>query len=185
MWHSDRDYECQNLCLRRLSALTGKYQWPTSRSLEKQNQMVFGTRYLKDLNRTHWEPMEFEWKYSQDSLQWASSKRFKNIWLNYSVSLSSSKEGSSSCKCTTTLYGENKETQKNDRRILLQLRIMLADSRSDVGHFWDLDQRRNGTELILINQMENGTRLLNEWCSTLQKAVILSFVPPAPWKESN
>ena len=80
---------------------------------------------------------------------------------------------------------ENKETQKNVRRILLQLRIMLADSRSDVGHFWNLDQRRNGTELILINQMENGTRLLNEWCSILQKAVILSFVPPAPWKEAN
>ena len=27
--------------------------------------------------------------------------------------------------------------------------------------FWDLDQIRNGTELILINQMETGTRLLN------------------------
>ena len=29
-----------------------------------------------------------------------------------SVNLSSSKEGSSSCQCTTTLKGENKETQK-------------------------------------------------------------------------
>ena len=27
---------------------------------------------------------------------------------------------------------------------------------------WDLDQRRNGTELILINQMEIGTKLLKE-----------------------
>ena len=31
------DYECRNLCLRRLGALSGKYQWPTSRSLEEQN----------------------------------------------------------------------------------------------------------------------------------------------------
>ena len=30
------------------------------------------------------------------------------------------------------------------------------------GHFWDLDQRGNGTGLILTNPMENGTRLLNE-----------------------
>ena len=28
-----------------------------------------------------------------------------------------SKEGSSSCQCTPTLYGENKETQKNVRKI--------------------------------------------------------------------
>ena len=37
MWQRDWDYECQNLCLRRLGAVSGKYQWPTSRSLEQQN----------------------------------------------------------------------------------------------------------------------------------------------------
>ena len=56
---------------------------------------------------------------------------------------------------------------------------------SDVGDFGDLEQRRNGTELTLINQTETGTRLLNEGCSTLQKAVTLCFVPPAPWREEN
>ena len=122
-------------------------------------------------------------KYSQDSLHCASSKRFKNLSQNYSVNLSSSKTGSSSCQCTTTLYGENEETQKSVRNFQLELRIMFGDSRSDVGHFWDLNQRRNGTELILINEMEIGTRLLNKWCSTLQKAVIPYFVPRAPWKE--
>ena len=39
---------------------------------------------------------------------------------------------------------------------------MLADSRSDVGHFVGLDQRRNGTELILINQTEIGNTQKNE-----------------------
>ena len=38
--------------------------------------------------------------------------------------------------------------------------LMHADSCSDVGHFWDLDQGRNGTELFLINLVETGTRLL-------------------------
>ena len=78
------------------------------------------------------------------------------------MNLSSSKEGSSSFKCTTTLYGENEETLKNVRRIriLLQLRIMLADYCSDVGHFLDLDQRRNGTEFILANQMEKWDKIV-------------------------
>ena len=45
--------------------------------------------------------------------------------MNYSVNLSSSKVGSSSYHCTTTLYGENEETQKNVSLILLQLRNLL------------------------------------------------------------
>ena len=35
------------------------------------------TRYLKDLDRIDGEQMEFEWKFSQDSLHWESSTRFK------------------------------------------------------------------------------------------------------------
>ena len=78
------------------------------------------------------------------------------------MNLSCSEKGSSSCQCTTTLYGENEETQKKCE----------TNSVTDANYaprfpfgrwsFWDLDQRRNGTELILINQMEIGTRLLNE-----------------------
>ena len=59
---------------------------------------------------------------------------------------------------TQSIYRETWKCEKNQ----LQLRFMLADSRSDVGYFWSLDQRRNGTEFLLINQMENVTRLLNE-----------------------
>ena len=148
--------------------------------------MVFGN----SLSQRFWiASMESRWnssgKSSQDSLHCRSSTRFKRWWLNQSVNLSSSKEGSSSCQCSTTLYGENEETPKNVLRILLQLRIMLADSCLDVGHVWDLDQRGSGTELALINQTAIGTRLLKEWCSTLPKAVTLYFVPPAPWKEGN
>ena len=66
------------------------------------------------------ESMESRWnssgKYSQESQHWEFLKRFKKLWLNYSVNLSSSKERSSSCQCTTTLYGENEETQKRLRK---------------------------------------------------------------------
>ena len=74
-------------------------------------------------------------------------------------------DGSSSCQCTTTLYGENEGTLKNCR-ILQQLRIVLADSRSDVPFgrlsFLGPASEKNGTELVLISRTEFGTRLLNK-----------------------
>ena len=42
----------------------------TSPSLEDKMKWYLETRYLKDLDRTDGEPMEFEWKTFQDSLQW-------------------------------------------------------------------------------------------------------------------
>ena len=73
---------------------------------------------------------------------------------------SSSKEGSSSCQCTLTLYGENEETKQIVLRILFRLESMLEDSRRDVGGFGGLDPKRNGMEPILINRMENWIKLM-------------------------
>ena len=56
--------------------------------------------------------------------------------------------------------------------ILLKLRIVFADSRADTGHFGDLDQTKNGSEVILKNWMEDGTRLLNKCCSTMQRVAM-------------
>ena len=36
---------------------------------------------------------------------------------------------------------------------------MLADSHADVGHSWDLDQKRNGTEHTLINQTQDWDKI--------------------------
>ena len=49
--------------------------------------------------------------------------------------------------------------------------------REDIGHFCGLDRRRNGTEVMSANLMENGTKLLRIWCSALLRAGILYFVP--------
>ena len=70
------------------------------------------TRYLNEVDRIDGEPMELEWKISQDSLHWEFSLRFKRWWQNYSVNLSSFKEELSSCPCTMTLYGELQEMKK-------------------------------------------------------------------------
>ena len=54
----------------------------------------------------------------------------------------------------------DKGNSKNVKIINERLRFMLEDFLAVNGHSWDLDQKRNGTEPILINQMENGTKLL-------------------------
>ena len=42
--------------------------------------------------------------------------------------------------------------------ILTKLRIMLSDFLAVIGHSWDLDQKRIGTELTLISLMEFGDK---------------------------
>ena len=59
------------------------------------------------------------------------------------------------------VWGEQGNTEKCEYNHL-QLRIMLADFRAVLGHSWDLDQKRNGTEPALTIQTESGTKLLNE-----------------------
>ena len=51
---------------------------------------------------------------------------------------------------------------RNVKVILTQLRIMLADFLSVIDHSWDLDQKRNGAELVVISLMEFGTKLLKK-----------------------
>ena len=96
-------------------------------------------------------------KYSQDSRRYAASRRFKNWWKTYSVNLSSSTTGSSSRQCTTTLYGEKKETQNGVITIQRLFRIMLANSLGVIRLSWGLGQKRNGTEPTLVNPTDPGT----------------------------
>ena len=106
-------------------------------------------------------------------------------WDSKDVNQSKSKKRSSSCRCTMTLYGENEETKNIVLRVLSKLQNRLENSQKDVGRFWSLGPKRNCMEPILTNRVENGTKLLKAWCSTLPKADILYFVPPVPWKEEN
>ena len=56
-----------------------------------------------------------------------------------------------------TLIGQKK---KIELRMLTELLSMLEDSCEDIGHFQGLDRRRNGTELMSTNLMENGIKVL-------------------------
>ena len=111
-------------------------------------------------------------KYSQESQRWPSSRSFKVQWETYSVNLSSSKTGSSSCQCTTTLHGEKKETQKDVNATHRQLQNMLENSLAVIGLSWSLDQKRNGTEPAQINPTDRGIEWQKTWWQISQKKYI-------------
>ena len=103
----------------------------------------------------------------------------------YSVNLSTSKTGSSSCQCTTTLHGEKKEMQKDVNTIHIQTRNMLVNSLAVIGLSRGLDQKRNVTELALTNPTDPGPELQRIWWLTSQISAIQYFVPPVPLREEN
>ena len=52
--------------------------------------------------------------------------------------------------------------KRNVKVMLTKLQIVLADFLAVVGPSWDLDQNRNGTELILISMMGFWLKLLRK-----------------------
>ena len=60
-------------------------------------------------------------------------------------------------QCTTTLCGDRKETEKFVLRIPKMKKIMRKDSRTDIGRFLGLDQKRSGAELTRTNRIEMGS----------------------------
>ena len=147
-------------------------------SLEIQNYMVFGDTPFQRFgsNRRGADGIRVD-KFSEDSLHWEFSTRFKRWWRYQGVS--------SSCQCTMTLSGEHRKMKKIVWRITCTLRHMPRSSRTNVGQFWDLVVRKSGMELMSVSQMVNGTKLQKSWCSPLLRAGNLYFVPPVLWTEEN
>ena len=87
--------------------------------------------HFKDMNRIDGIPTEFEWKI------------FPVIrTLGYSVNLSTSMTGTSSCQCTRILRGEKKEIQEDVNTTHRQLRIMLANSLAVIWSFLKLGSEK-------------------------------------------
>ena len=55
--------------LRRLSALSGRFQRKPERDLDRENLVVFRKYSFERFDRIDGESMDIEWKYSQDSQQ--------------------------------------------------------------------------------------------------------------------
>ena len=75
------------------------------------------------------------------------------------MNLATSKTGSSSYVCTTTLHGEKKEIQKDVNASHRQLRNMLGNSLAVLRLSWGLDQKRSGTEPTRTNPTDPWTKL--------------------------
>ena len=185
MWQGDWDYECQNLCLRRLGALSGKYRWPTSQSSEEQNQMVFG-KSLSQRSESNW------WRangicvdniprihYIGHPRRDSKVYRWIKVWtwaiqrkdhLHVNVQRHCNGERGNPEKCET-----NSATAANYARRFPRGRWSFVGPGSEKKWYGTCSDQPDG----------KCDRLLNEWCSILQQAVILSFMPPAPWKEQN
>ena len=96
----------------------------------------FENRHLKDLNRIDGEPMEFEWKIFT---------RFTTLGIleeiqKYMTELQCESEQFKDRIIYMSMYNDIVWRERGNtemcEKIQLQLRTMLADSRSEVGHFW-------------------------------------------------
>ena len=83
------------------------------------------------------------------------------------MNLRISKTGSSSCQCTMTLYGKQKETKSNVNTIH---RIMPANCLAVIGLSWGLDQKKSGTEPTLTNQMGSWDRMAEEMVANFSRS---------------
>ena len=130
----------QACCVKRLigSPTPMSTSSPTMCSVWEKLEMILlrlGRAKLNGIRKTItsriWiESTECRWsssgKYSQESWRGASSRRVKVEWETYSVNLRTSQTGSSSCQCTTTLNGEQKETKKDENTIRKRLQIICS-----------------------------------------------------------
>ena len=81
-------------------------------------------------------------RFSQDSRQRPSSKKFRIRRANYSVIQRISKTGSSSCQCSTTVNGKQEEMKNYAKIIRKVLQNTLDIFVAVIGTSWDLDQRK-------------------------------------------
>ena len=109
-------------------------------------------------------------KFSRIHYSWNSQWDSKDDGVN----LSNFKEGSSSCPCSMTLYGELQEMKNNCIANFVKVATCFQKGfHQDAGHFWDLFVRESGLALTSASQIVNETELLKSWRSTSPKTVII------------
>ena len=164
---------CQNLRLFWLSAMSGRYQWRTSQSMGKQDQMVLGNtlcrRFGSDRRRTSGVRVDKfpRIHHIENSQRDSKDDDWITVWTR-----ATQRKYHLHVTVHWHWLEENEETKKIVFRMLSELLSMLEDSRNDIGRCLDLVPRKNGTEHMSTNRMDSGIKLLKAWCSTLPKADI-------------
>ena len=136
-------------------------QNPTSNSAWEEKLSWFKTSSQdRTLDTIDGEPMEFEWHVSQDSPHCSSATKSKSSCLKWAIH-QNWKDGSSSCRCSMTSYGDLKTKNGNAMLTPTSFLQMQEDSQQDTGHSSDLEQKRSGILFMLTDPKENGTESLN------------------------
>ena len=117
------------------------------------------SREYRELDGIDEEPVEFEWKKSQDTQHWSFFVRSKGRWQRTGSNLNCSKIESSSCRCATTSIGHKMATNKSVLRILYKFRRLQKYFLKDIGCSSDQEQKKNGMERTLTSQTVCGTAL--------------------------
>ena len=117
--------------------------------------------HVKDMNRIDGMPTELEWKIFSGITTFGLFEKIQSQMRDLQWELENLMTGSSSCQCTTSLNGTDKEQKKDVNTTHRQLRIMLVNSFAVIGLCWDLDQKRNSTGLTLADPTDLGKKLQN------------------------
>ena len=108
------------------------------------------------LDKMDGKPMEFEWNIFPGFTTLQFVREVQELLSRLSVTPENSMDELSSCRCSTTSHGDLK-TIKNANQVLNSFLSMRRDLEQDNGHSSDLDQKRNGVQLMKANHKENGT----------------------------
>ena len=127
------------------------------------------------LTKNCWELMENQLNssgiFSQDSGHCRFFRKSRMICESGKLNLKNLQTGSSSCQCSTTSIGQEKERLKLENRIQKKSRNTRRYSRKDTGRFWVLEMKRSGTEVLLTHLKEKGILQPLRWWNDSKRQV--------------
>ena len=178
-WQSSPIVISKSVCILRFSIVSGQMN-PYPESIDPWKKKIVSGLWVP-LNIENWiESTGNRWNssgnISQDSLHYRFSPRFRKMMNEMQCE-------PTGCMIFVSMYNDivwekKKETKNCVLRIPKPWEEMQEDSRTDIGRFLGLDQKRNGTELTRFNRMVNGIMSLKTWWSTSVKAHIPCSVDP-------
>ena len=146
---------------------------------EQRLGWIKSSQNYRNFDRIDGEPMEFEWKISQDSIRCSSTKKSKVLYrLGETPEIS--QEEFYSCRCSTTFLVEQETMNKNVWQTLNSYLCMQEDLEKDNGHLLVLVLRNSGTVSVKTVHKESVTILRKRCWWNSPKADVQIFRASTP-----
>ena len=163
LWSTGSKSKSKNLRILRLSIVHWQDEWKSREHMERENWLVNEFFSSGRFPRIH---------HIADSRRDPEHDDLNTVWT-WAVPRTNHLHVNVRRHCV-----ERTRKQNCVMRIPKPWPAMREDSRTDVGRFSNLDQKRNGTEVTRTSRMENGIVSLRTWCSTSVKVDIPYSVDP-------